>query len=84
VISFRFPRHLTLIAINIGNAGSAGSCPVHNPQYDFKTLHCPSEQVSSRDWSRKSCHNQTEGGTMHKIAKLPVAAVMSLAVFAAE
>jgi hippurate hydrolase len=21
--------------INIGNAGSVGSCPVHNPHYDF-------------------------------------------------
>jgi hippurate hydrolase len=27
--------------INIGNAGAAGSCPVHNPNYDFNDAALP-------------------------------------------
>jgi hippurate hydrolase len=41
--------------INIGNAGAFGSCPVHNPHYDFNDAALPIE--ASRDWSRKSCHD---------------------------
>src|SRR5262249_21423113 len=40
--------------INIGNAGAIGSRPVHNPHYGFNDAALPLEQVSSRDWSRKS------------------------------
>jgi metal-dependent amidase/aminoacylase/carboxypeptidase family protein len=27
--------------INIGNAGTVGSCPVHNPNYDFNDAALP-------------------------------------------
>jgi hypothetical protein len=43
--------------INIGNAGSVGSCAVQTRITTSTTLHCLLEQVSSRDWSRKSCHD---------------------------
>jgi hypothetical protein len=40
--------------INIGNGNTIGSCPVHNPHYDFNELHCLSELAYSRAWWRRS------------------------------
>jgi hypothetical protein len=34
------PRFTTAF-INIGNAGTVGSCPVHNPNYDFNDATLP-------------------------------------------
>jgi hippurate hydrolase len=40
-VALRYEKLPSGAFINIGNAGAVGSCPVHNPNYDFNDAALP-------------------------------------------